>query len=150
MAITNMSLPKTKLLFLSLLLLLITCVGCAAVIPVPGEKRGPITTDVAELGPGSLNIVVTNYKWAYLTGNTHVNISGDVYNDTGFPIQGVILMAILYDQTGSPVAYGETYVRPTYLNVGGVGSFEFTALIKRESGIKATRLVTVARPISGL
>jgi hypothetical protein len=116
---------------------------------VPGGKRPPTNIDVAELGPGSLQLEVVNYSWGYLNGNTHVNIAGNVVNNTGAPIQGAIIMAILYDQTGSPVAYGESYVRPTYLPSGANGNFEFVALIKRPSGITATRLVTVARPLTG-
>jgi hypothetical protein len=129
--------------------LIVLAVGCGAVINVPGEKQPPTTVNVAEMGPGSMRIEVTDYSWSYLNGNTHVNIIGTVVNNTGSPVQGVTLIATLYDHSGKPVAYGETYIRPSYLNTGATGTFDFVALVTKSSGIKATRLITIARPMSG-
>jgi hypothetical protein len=123
--------------------------GCQGIMSVPGGRQPPTTMDIAELGSGSLKVEVIGYSWSYLNGGSHVSISGTVANNTGGPIQGVTLLATLYDQNGSPLAYGETYVNPTFLKEGGTGAFEFVALIKRSSGVKATRLITVARPLSG-
>jgi hypothetical protein len=134
---------------LALLLLAAAALLVAGCVTVPGERQAPTSVDVAETGPGSLKVDVTDYSWSYLTGNTHIRVSGNVVNNSGVPIQGVSLYATLHDQNGAPIAFGESYVAPTYLNPGATGTFEFTALAKRERGLKATRLVTIARPLAG-
>ncbi|MDR1297145.1 MAG: FxLYD domain-containing protein [Deltaproteobacteria bacterium] len=129
--------------------LALTLAGCPQMISVPGARQAPTNVDIPETGPGSLPVDVMEYSWEYLNGNTHVKISGTVANSSPGPIQGVNLYATLYDQGGTAIAYGETYVAPTYLAPGARGTFEFVALIKKPSGVTATRLVTVARPLSG-
>jgi hypothetical protein len=135
-----------KLLFCSLILVLAT--ACPALLSVPGENQEATDHDVFESGPGSLPVDVTSYNWSYLHGNTHVRIAGTVVNNSGMPMQQITLYCTLYDQNGTPIAYGESFVVPTYLPVGGSGSFEVTALIRKEHGVKATRLVTVARVLA--
>jgi hypothetical protein len=127
------------------ILILAGAAGCPFGVNVPGERQAPVTSDVFETGPGSLLVEVTGYGWEYIGSGSHVRIHGNVVNNTGRPIQGVIIQALLHDQEGRPMAFGETYVAPTYLPAGGSGSFDFVALAKRSSGVTATRLVTVAR-----
>jgi hypothetical protein len=118
-------------------------------LTVPGSRMPPTEYDISETGPGSLPVDVLNYDWSYTNGNTHVRISGTVINNSDRSIHGVLLHATLYDQNGAPTAFGETYVTPTYLEPGQLGAFEFMATVKRSSGMKATRLVTVASPLAG-
>ncbi|MDR3155146.1 MAG: FxLYD domain-containing protein [Deltaproteobacteria bacterium] len=116
--------------------------GCAMTLDSPAERMPPPTQfDLAEIAPGNLQIPVTGYTWNYLAGNTHVRVQGTVFNDTGAPVQGVRLTAALYDQNGSHVASGSSYVTPTYLAAGGKGQFEFTGMAKKESGVTHTRLI---------
>ena len=129
-------------------LLMLAAAGCPFGVTVPGERQAPITEDVFETGPGSILVECTGYDWEYVSSGTHVIIRGTVVNNTGKPVQGVTLQALLHDQDGRPMAFGETYVAPTYLPAGGTGSFEFVALAKRSRGVTATRLVTVARLLS--
>jgi hypothetical protein len=121
--------------------------GCGA--SIPGEKQSPTTVDISEMGPGSMKLEVINYRWSYLPGQKHVSISGTVVNNTGAPVNGAMISATLYDQNGTPVAYGDSYVRPTYLKEGASGSFDFMTSIIKPRGITATRLITVARPQAG-
>jgi hypothetical protein len=130
-------------------LILLLATACPALLSVPGEKQESIDHDVFETGPGSLPVDVTSYNWSFLSGNTHIRIAGSVVNNSGAPIQQVTLLCTLYDQNGNPLAYGETFVVPTYLPVGGTGTFEVIALTRKERGVKATRLITVARVLSG-
>ncbi|MDR2353132.1 MAG: hypothetical protein LBF22_08225 [Deltaproteobacteria bacterium] len=118
--------------------------GCPSVLTVPGEDAPPTEFDIAELAPGSLDIPVTDYTWTYLNGNAHVRVIGTVFNNTGAPVQGVRIQGVLHDQKGVPIAYGESFVVPSYLAVNAKGTFEFVALVKKESGVTATRLVTLA------
>jgi hypothetical protein len=110
-------------------------------LSVPGDQMPSTDFDISELAPGSLQTPVIDYNWSYSPGNTHIRVTGTVFNDTGGPVQGVILTAVLHDQTGAPIAYGQSYVSPTYLPVEGKGTFDFMALVKKESGVTATRLV---------
>jgi hypothetical protein len=136
-----------RLLVLALLGLGLT--ACPQALSVPGDQQLATNVDISETAPGSLPLNVLDYRWQYINGNTHVKISGTVINSSMSPIQGAVLQATLYDQTGTPVAYGETYVAPTYLASGARGTFDFAAIVKKSKGITATRLVTFARPISG-
>lgn len=136
-----------RLLFLVVSVLALT--GCPQLLSVPGSKMPPTEYDISETGPNSLPVEVLSYHWEYTNGNTHVRISGTVINNSDQNIHGVSLLATLYDQNGSPTAFGETYVTPTFLKPGAIGSFDFVATIKRASGLKATRLVTVAKPLAG-
>jgi hypothetical protein len=123
--------------------------GCGQSLSAPGGAKGPTDTDIAETGPGSLPVDVLDYTWSYISNNTGVRISGTVINSSGKPIQGVNLLCVLYDQKGNPIASGDTFVAPTYLKPGARGTFDLLANIKKTSGLTATRLVTVARPLSG-
>jgi hypothetical protein len=135
---------KTRLALLVLALsLFLFLSGCPQALTVPGEKKPPTDTDIAETGPGSLKIDVLDYSWSYLFGNTHIQVSGTVINNTGHPVQSATLTGTLYDQKGTPIAYGDCYIQPTYLPAGGKASFDFTGLTKRESGLTHTRLVVV-------
>jgi hypothetical protein len=97
------------------------------------------------MAPGSLKVAVLDYTWNYLPGNNHVQIQGTVVNGEDGPLQGVILGLVLHDQNGTPVAYGETYVNPTYLVPSAKGTFSVMALINRQKGVTHTRLVTNAQ-----
>ncbi|MDR1486395.1 MAG: FxLYD domain-containing protein [Deltaproteobacteria bacterium] len=138
---------KWPKLIACLILLLLTA-ACPALLTVPGDDQEPTDHDVFESGPGSLPIDVIDYSWSFTNSNTHIRIAGTVVNNSPVPMQQITLLCTLYDQNGNPIAYGETYVVPTYLPVGGKGTFEFVALTKKERGIKATRLITVARTLS--
>ncbi|MDR1314482.1 MAG: hypothetical protein LBQ12_12530, partial [Deltaproteobacteria bacterium] len=92
--------------------------GCAMMLTVPGEQMPPTDFDIAELAPGSLNTPVTDYSWSYTPGNTHVRVRGTVFNDTGKPLQSVMVMAVLHDQKGDPIAYGQSYLNTSYLSPG--------------------------------
>lgn len=122
----------------------------ACTVTVPGSKQDPTDKDVSETGSGSLDIEVTDYSWRYLHGGSHISVSGTVVNNSSGPLHGVILACTLHDENGNPIAYGESYVAPTYLKPGGTGTFDFVAMSKRLSGIKATRLIIVARPTGGV
>ena len=119
--------------------------ACSLGLSVPGEKQEPTETDVAIIGPGSLQVEVTSYSWEFWNTNTHIKVFGEVVNNTGKPLQGVTLTGTLHDSRGKPIARGDCYVTPTYLPDGGPGSFEFVGLTKRSSKIGATTLVTVVR-----
>ncbi|MDR1080713.1 MAG: FxLYD domain-containing protein [Deltaproteobacteria bacterium] len=137
--------PGAALAALLCAALTVSLSGCAMMLSVPGEKMAPTQIDISELGPGSLNTPVLDYKWVYNSSNTHVRITGTIMNDTDAPIQGVVVSAVLYDQDGSPIAYGQSYLSTSYLQPGGKGDFEFMALVKREKGVTATRLVVTTR-----
>jgi hypothetical protein len=117
--------------------------ACSQMVYVPGEQMPPTDRDIAHVGPGSLKIDVANYQWSYINGNTHIRVTGNVINNTGQNVQSVTLSGILYDQDGTPIAYGTSYIYPTFMRPGGQGSFEFVGLTRRERGLKFTRLVTV-------
>ncbi|MDR1870833.1 MAG: hypothetical protein LBS60_02720 [Deltaproteobacteria bacterium] len=121
---------------------LLTLFACTQAIYVPGEKQPPTNEDVAETGPGSLKVDVRAYQWIMINGTTHMKVIGEVVNNSGRPLQGLRLIGILHDQDGTPIAHGASYIYPTYLPAGGVGSFEFVGLNKRERGLKHTRLIT--------
>ncbi|MDR1038392.1 MAG: FxLYD domain-containing protein [Deltaproteobacteria bacterium] len=125
--------------------LAVSLTGCASLLDVPGEKMAPTQIDIAELGTGSLNTPVIDYKWVYNSSNTHIRISGTIMNDTEAPLQGITVQGTLYDQDGNPLAYGTSYLNTSYLQPGGRGDFEFMALAKRERGVTTTRLVVVTR-----
>jgi hypothetical protein len=110
--------------------------------------EAPTGADVAETAPGSLQVDVAYYRWALSSSKTQIKIYGEVVNNSGAPIHGVILSATLFNSEGKALASGESYVAPTYLPAGGKGTFEFIALTKRPSNIGATKLVTSARPLS--
>jgi hypothetical protein len=121
--------------------------GCPYSVSVPGDKLAPTESDVSELGPGSLPVEVTSYAWEVWSGS-HIRVYGEVVNNGPRPLQGVTLTGVLHDQSGAPVSFGECYVAPSYLPVGGTGKFEFVGLAKRVSGIGATRLVTTSKTLS--
>ncbi|MDR1166044.1 MAG: FxLYD domain-containing protein [Deltaproteobacteria bacterium] len=127
-------------LFLALAFPLLFLAGCPRVASVPGDQAPETNIDLAELLPGSLNVPVVEYSWSYLASKSHARVRGTVINDTGGPLQSVRLVATLHDQKGTPIAYGESFIAPTYLPPGGKGTFEFMALIKRDSGVTSTRL----------
>jgi hypothetical protein len=117
-------------------------------IDVPGERMPPTAIDIAELSPDSLRLPVLNFSWSYLGGQAHIRVRGTVLNDTGGPIQGVRLSGVLYDQDGTPIVFGESFVIPSYLPDGARGEFEFVGLTRRESGVTHARLVVTARTTS--
>ncbi|MDR1395156.1 MAG: FxLYD domain-containing protein [Deltaproteobacteria bacterium] len=133
-----------KSAFLGLFFALIALMSCSQTLYVPGDKMPPITADVSQLGPGSLKLEVGVFQWSYTNGSTHIRVSGTVINNTGQTLQSCQLQGTLYDQDGTPIMYGSSYVYPAYLAPGSQGSFEFVGLTRREKGLKYTRLVTVA------
>jgi hypothetical protein len=114
-------------------------------LSVPGSKAPPTDADVTELAPGSLRIPVLEYSWHYLPGNDHIQLQGTVVNGEERPVQSVIIAVVLHDQDGAPIAYGETYVAPSYLVPGAKGTFSILALIKRKKGVTYTRLISNAQ-----
>ncbi|MDR1922069.1 MAG: FxLYD domain-containing protein [Candidatus Adiutrix sp.] len=134
---------KSKI-FLLLVLALFAC-GCARTIA--GEKRAPIDSDVSEMAPGGLEIMVMDFSWTYFNEGVHMRIAGTVRNNTGQPQQAVMLSAVLYDERGTPSAQGTSYVTPTYLPVGAQGRFEIVAMPARND-IKHARLVYSCRTSS--
>jgi hypothetical protein len=104
---------------------------------------------MSEMGPGSIQVEITDYGWRYQGDNKFVTVFGNVVNNSGAPIHGATISAILYDQTGSPFAYGDGYLRPTYLKEGGKATFDFLSLTNKSKGVTATRLVYVIRPQGG-
>lgn len=122
--------------------------GCPFGVNVPGEKQAPIEADVSEIVPGSLLVDVTSYHWELWSSKSHIRVYGEVVNNTGKPVQGLTLSGTLYDSKGNPVTHGESYIVPSYLPAGGVGTFEFVGLFKRSSNMGATRLVTISRALS--
>jgi hypothetical protein len=132
----------------SLALSLALLAGCPFGVTVPGENLEPTDTTVSEIAPGSLRVEVTTYGWEFWGQQTHIRVFGEVVNNTGQPLQSVTISGILHDKRGRPVAFGDSRVAPSYLPPGGTGTFEFTGLAKRTTGISPTRLVTTARTIS--
>ncbi|MDR2339738.1 MAG: FxLYD domain-containing protein [Deltaproteobacteria bacterium] len=114
---------------------------------MPGPSAPPTEVDIAEMDPASLKIPVIDYSWAYLAGGNHVQIQGTVVNGTGQPVQSVIIALLLYDETGKPIARGDTYVTPSYLIPGAKGTFSVMALINRQ-GVTHTRLISNAQTTS--
>ncbi|MDR2349908.1 MAG: FxLYD domain-containing protein [Deltaproteobacteria bacterium] len=127
---------------------LVFLAGCSAALSVPGEKMPPTEIDVSELTPGSVSMPVLAYKWNYFNGTSHVRVTGTVINATGAPVHGARLQGILYDQDGTPIAYGDSFVTPSYVPANGKGTFDFSGLVKRESGVTHTRLVVTVRTSS--
>jgi hypothetical protein len=117
-------------------------------LTVPGEQAPPTEIDISELGPGSLQTPVVDFTWAYTPGNSHIQVAGTIINESGRPLQGILLTGVLYDQTGNPIAYGTSFVTPTYLPPGEKGTFSLTALVKREKGVTHTRLIVSTRTTS--
>ncbi|MDR2405456.1 MAG: DUF3426 domain-containing protein [Deltaproteobacteria bacterium] len=128
----------------ALLALSVTLAACGAFTP-PGGQVPPTDTDISEMSPHSLKVPVMDYGWTYLPGNNHISIQGTVVNGEERPLQGVILSLTLYDQNGSPIAYGETYVSPSYLTPGAKGTFSVMSLVSRQKGVTHTRLITNAQ-----
>ncbi|MDR2140873.1 MAG: FxLYD domain-containing protein [Deltaproteobacteria bacterium] len=132
-----------KLIALGALALSLTWLAaCSSAIYVPGETLAPTEEDIAELAPGSLRVEVVAYQWALINGGTHIKVLGTVVNNTGQRLHSVTLMGTLHDQNGKPIAFGSSYIYPSYLAPGAKGTFEFVGLTKKEKGIKHTRLVT--------
>ncbi|MDR1546418.1 MAG: hypothetical protein LBU12_06865 [Deltaproteobacteria bacterium] len=134
--------PTRSALWLTTLFFL---TACTAVLSVPGDQQTPTDVDVAETGPGSLAVDVTDYAWAFLNDGAHIRITADVVNNTGGPIQSVIMRGVIHDQKGTPFAWGESYVSPTYLPPGGKGTIEIVAMSKKGRGVTSTRLITTAQ-----
>ncbi|MDR2455358.1 MAG: hypothetical protein LBE49_02020 [Deltaproteobacteria bacterium] len=122
--------------------------GCPYAVSVPGDKLAPTEETVAEIVPGSLKVEVTTYGIELRNSKSHIRIFGEVVNNTGAPIQGVTLNGTLHDSRGQPVAFGSSFVAPSYLPAGGKGTFEFVGLLKRSSHLEATRLVTLSKQLS--
>ena len=132
----------------ALVLTTLLAAGCPFGVSVPGEKMEPTEANVAELAPGSLQVEVTSFNWEVYSSGTHIRVYGEAVNNSGRPLQGVTLAAVLYDKTGRPIAFGDSYVAPSYLPAGGTGTFEFVALTKRSKNIGPARLVTNSRTLS--
>lgn len=127
------------------LVIIFMALGCSSLLSVPGDKYPPTDMDISELAPGSLYLPVIDYQFAYLGSNTHVRVTGTVYNGTGAPVQGARLMGTVYDQDGNPIAFGDSFIAPSYLAPEAKGTFEFVGLVKREKGVTHTRLVVSIR-----
>ncbi|MDR2945689.1 MAG: FxLYD domain-containing protein [Candidatus Adiutrix sp.] len=107
--------------------------------------KGPITANVIERAPNSLQVDVTDFSWAYLP-NGRLEITGRAQNNTRRDQYQVTFFAMLFDEAGAPVALGESAVSPVLLPAGGQGSFRIVAQTSRPSGIRHLRLLTKAVP----
>ncbi|MDR2301086.1 MAG: FxLYD domain-containing protein [Deltaproteobacteria bacterium] len=141
---------KKKLILLALVApFTFLLLSCSALMTMPGEKQAPTSVDVADMTPGSLKLTVTDYTWNILGGGSHVSVQGNLVNESGGPIHGAMISAIIYDQNGNSFGFGDSYIRPTYLKEGAKASFEFVSLTNKAKGVTATRLVYSVRPQSG-
>jgi hypothetical protein len=120
-------------------ILLTSCFGSGPRAPEATSDR-----DYAEMAPGSLEIQVAEYNWAYQGDGEFIRVVGKVVNQTGSPIQAVRLTGALYDQSGRSLTIGDCFVTPTYLPAGAIGNFEFLGRASRKRGVTFTRLITSA------
>jgi hypothetical protein len=135
------------MLAMTLALMAALMAGCVST--TPSERHEPTTSDVAEMGPGSLLVEVKGYRWQLFNNGKYVTVTGNVVNVSDAPIHGAMISAVLCDQNGVPFAAGEGYVRPTYLKPGANAGFEFVAMAKKARGVTATRLVYTIKPHMG-
>lgn len=136
--------PRILILLVTLASLIMVTSSCRN-FRTPGNLAPPTDMDITEMSPQSLKIPVIDYSWTYLAGNNHIQIQGTVLNGEERPVQGVIIAIHLYDQDGRPIAYGDTYVSPSYLVPGAKGTFSLMAMVSRQKGVTHTRLISNAQ-----
>ncbi|MDR3204968.1 MAG: hypothetical protein LBV23_09550 [Deltaproteobacteria bacterium] len=135
---------RTTEVILATFALMVVGFICSCSISVPGEKLAPVTSDAIQMVPGSLKVTVVEYH-RNLISQDHIRVVGTVVNLTGQSVQGAYLSCTLHDQNGSPTAFGESHVSPTYLAANATGTFEFVGMLKNKKKLSATWLVCQSR-----
>lgn len=115
----------------------------AACSPVNYAAKAPIDKDVSERAPKSIKIDVQDFSWSY-AGGDRIRVTATVKNNTGRSQSGLTIFAMLFDENGTGVALGESFISPPYLSAGTSGTIEFTARTSRPAGLKHIRLLTNA------
>ena len=117
---------KTSITFKALLL-----VVALVVLPAcwPETRSGDIVYEhdsavLDDQGRG-LKLEVVSFNWRYLEPTDQLKITGTAVNKTGQALQGVRILAEVFDQFDKPLGKGETYLVPTYLAAGAEANFDF-------------------------
>ena len=107
----------------------------------------PLSANEHKRIDGTLAFDVVDFNWVYKNDGSHMVVSGEVINNSDKPQQALTIFVEVYDEGGSYVGSGRSYLTPTYLPVGSKGSFEFTLLPIRTEGIKFLKIITNTRTL---
>lgn len=120
-------------------------VGCSLASPEATLDKPFLTANEHKRVEGSLELEVVDFDWTYINDGAHLVVRGEVVNNSGKPQQALTLYASVYDEGGSPVGAGQSYLVPTYIPVGAQASFELTFMPRRTEGIKFLKIITNTR-----
>lgn len=140
------ALTKTAKALGPLALVLVLALGAGCIKHAPRYDTPPeLTEDTFEMAPNSLPVEVTSANWQYLNGGAHLRVRGKARNVGQDPLQAVTLHVVIFDEKGSSLGGGTSFLNPTYLPPDKESEFEITVMLARDrNNIKYLRLVTNA------
>ena len=130
---------KTRTLVV-LLLIALGLIGSGCIIeeepdgPILFENDSSILDDTMK----GLDLKVKDFSWRFNDRLDRVEINGTVINQSSEGIQGIRMLAVVFDQHGIALGQPMAYVSPTYIEAGGEGRFSLQA--HRGRWVKAVRL----------
>jgi hypothetical protein len=102
--------------------------------PILFENDSSIRDDTMK----GLDLKVTDFSWRFNDRMDRVEINGTVRNMSSEGIQGIRMLAVVYDQFGTVLAQPMAYVTPTYVEAGAEAKFDLQA--HRGRWVKAVRV----------
>ena len=136
--------PSSLSVLICLALILFSASAC---IKHPPRNAGEpeLEANISESNPKGLNFEVEDLNWTYYNDKAMIRVTGKARNMTGQTQQAVTLHGIVFDEKGSGVLSGRSFLNPTYLPDGEVAEFEFVGLVQPGmKNIKFIKLVTSA------
>jgi len=112
-------------------------------------RPSELQANTSEISPNGLNFEVVDLNWEYYNDKAMVKVFGTVRNNSGQAHQAVTLVGMAFDEKGSAILSGRSYLDPTYLTDGAEAKFEFRGLVgSGMKNIKYIRLVTQAKTLN--